>query len=331
MNAPAPPHVRGRFDATVLANRPVCREHRWLTVRVPAAARFAPTLPGQFIQLGCGPRETAEHEDHLVAWLPGERPPLRQHEATERLAFLRRPFSLAGRRDTPDGAELDILYRIVGTGTAWLAGLGGGQSVDLIGPLGNAFDLPAGKSIGLMVGGGVGLPPMFYLAEALAAAGWRGCGFVGATTADLLAVDWTDQPPTADGSPALAVAQFARHDLPAVVTTDDGSCGMKGLITDGLLEHVETLDAPARRQAVVFTCGPEAMMKTVAGIAATWGIDCQVCMEQAMACGMGTCQSCVVRLHDQADPHGRTADGRGWGYRLACTDGPVFDARQVIW
>lgn len=326
-----PTTLRGRFDGTVAVNRPLCREHLLLTVRVSLDQAFPMTLPGQFIQLGCGPSDVAEQEDREVAWAGGQLPDLGQAEAAEPVAFLRRPFSLAGRRDSAKGTELDVVYRVVGRGTQWLSGLQIGQAIDLIGPLGNAFTLPAGKAYGLLVGGGVGLPPMFYLAEAMARAGWRGCGFVGATTADLLAVDWTDTPPAAGGGQAMSVGQFAVSGIGAVVTTDDGSCGMRGLITEGLQHHLETLDHATLDQSVIYTCGPHGMMAAVAKIAGERRLDCQVCMEQAMACGMGTCQSCVVRIHEEASPHGRLPDGRGWRYRLACTDGPVFDAEQVIW
>jgi dihydroorotate dehydrogenase electron transfer subunit len=90
----------------------------------------------------------------------------------------------------------------------------------------------------------------------------------------------------------------------------------------------------AAEQTLVFTCGPHAMMHAVAKLAAAHGVDCQVCLEQAMACGMGTCQSCVVKIdpavYGQA-PQGVTDDGRPWRFKLACTDGPVFDSRVVVW
>jgi dihydroorotate dehydrogenase electron transfer subunit len=81
----------------------------------------------------------------------------------------------------------------------------------------------------------------------------------------------------------------------------------------------------------VFTCGPEPMMHAVAKLAAMHDVDCQVCMEQAMACGMGTCQSCVVKIEEHEQPHAVSETGRPWRFRLACTDGPVFRAEQVLW
>jgi len=330
----AGPSGRGRFDATVLLNRLICREHYRLRLRVMG---FPETKPGQFVQLGC------RSPDGLVAgdrwqggeqeWAAGQRVALEQPELCGPSAMLRRPFSLAGRGEEDGAVWLDIIHRVVGVGTAWLAGLKTGDAVDLIGPLGNSFTLPAGKSLGLLVGGGVGLPPMFYLAEALCGARWDAVGFVGAMTSDLLAVTLnSDVTIGSEGKPGLSAAEFAEYGYPAVVTTDDGSVGLCGRITEGLERYFELrMTQDDCRRAVIYTCGPGPMMHAVARIAASRGVDCQVCVEQNMACGMGTCQSCVVAIEEHDQPQGKTESGRPWRYRLACTDGPVFGAGQVVW
>ncbi len=350
---------RGRYDAIVLSNRPVCREHFALRLRIKPAdgMTFPPTRPGQFVQIGCRPpranAQAALLTEDEIEWLPGERPSLGQAELRQPLALLRRPFSLAGRGDDHQGPWIEIVHRVVGTGTRWLSTLQPGDPVDLIGPLGNAFALPTGKSLGLLVGGGVGLPPMFYLAESLRQAGWNAVAFVGALSRDLLAMtlndDLASSAETAPGSPATpatsdstapasalrlaSVAEFAVHDVPTVITTNDGSLGVKGLITRGLEMYLQEMSPADLARAVVFTCGPEPMMHAVAKLASSRGLDCQVCMEQAMACGMGTCQSCVVKIEDPQHPQAHTPqpENRPWRYRLACTDGPVFDAKQVVW
>jgi len=330
--------ARNRFDAVVVYNRLICREHYVLRLRI--LGDFPPTQPGQFVQLGCRQPDRAMDLDVLcgrdIEWRPGEAPRFDQPEVRRPLALLRRPFSLAGRGDTEGvsgkGTWIDIIHRVVGVGTQWLAELRGGDAVDLIGPLGNAFELPRHKCMGLLVGGGVGLPPMFYLAQRLKQAGWDAVGFVGALTKNLLAVTWDDAvAPDTEGLPKLSVAQFAQHGYPTVISTDDGSHGLRGRITDGLLRVFDHLPEASMRNAVVFTCGPEPMMHAVADLAEQRGVDCQVCLEQAMACGMGTCQSCVVRIEDHDAPHAMTDDGRPWRYRLACTDGPVFAAQDVVW
>ena len=328
------PQARGRYDAAVVENRLICREHYLLRLRIdPTGPAFAPTKPGQFIQLGCRPVDAdAMDGGGELTWSPDRPPVLGQPELCHAAALLRRPFSLAGRQDDEAGTVLDVIHRVVGVGTGYLAELEQGDSVDLIGPLGNHFELPPEKSLGLMVGGGVGLPPMFYLAERLRASGWDGIGFVGAMTRDLLAVTARDDVrPDPAGAPRLWAEEFARHRYPAVITTDDGSLGLAGRITDGLRLVLNAMDADDRARCVVFTCGPEPMMHAVADLAAQRGIDCQVCLEQAMACGMGTCQSCIVRIEESDQPHGRLTGGRGWRFRLACTDGPVFPAPSVIW
>ena len=141
-----------------------------------------------------------------------------------------------------------------------------------------------------MVGGGVGLPPMFYLAQALRAANWDAVGFVGAMTGDLLAVTMRPDAVNCEGEPSQSVTEFAEHGYASVLTTDDGSVGLRGRITEGLQRYIEsqmTQDDCSR--AVIYTCGPEPMMRAVSRLAASHGIDCQVCVEQNMACGMGTC------------------------------------------
>lgn len=329
---------RQRHDGVVVSNRQVCREHFELTVHVLPGDRgaFASTTPGQFIQIGCRPPASAIDmnnfcgEEFEIA--QGSWPNLHQPEMARRLALLRRPFSLSGRWDDEQGTCIQIVQRVVGAGTQWLSELNAGDPVDLIGPLGNTFTLPQDRKLAMLVGGGVGLPPMFYLAQACAQAGWDAVGFVGALTSNLLAVTWADgQSPDATGNPVASVQEFAKVNFPAVVTTDDGSVGLKGRITDGLIKYIDQLDDATRQQAVVYTCGPHVMMHAVAKLADQFGIPCQVCLEQAMACGMGTCQSCIVKIEDNDTPHGTLEDGRNWRYKLACTDGPVFDSHDVIW
>ncbi len=333
---------RARFDGVVEMSRAMCREHWVLRVRI--AGGFPETKPGQFIQIGCRPPtgDGVASEALLggdIDWDPEGGKPLKlcQTELTDRLALLRRPFSLSGRGDDAKGAWIEIVHRVVGAGTDWLSKVKPGDKVDLIGPLGNSFRATQGKRLALMVGGGVGLPPMFYLSQGLAKLGWDGVAFVGAMTQDLLAVTFQpNKAPDALGKPGDSVAEFALNGHRSVVTTDDGSLGLKGRITAGLEQLIAGLSESERAQAVVFTCGPEPMMHAVAKLAEAVGIECQVCMEQAMACGMGTCQSCIIKV----DPttlakveaeHGKTAQGRPWRYKLACTDGPVFESGQVVW
>lgn len=348
-----------RFDAVVHENTLVCDEHYRLVLRLTDPPQMEPTLPGQFIQLGCGPvihgepDPTPGHGDHTagdhhadaIVWNPSSGPiQLGQdhqdhHELMQPTAMLRRPFSLAERTDGDDVTFLHIIHRVVGPGTSWLASRNVGDPLDLIGPLGNSFTLDADTTLALLVGGGVGLPPMFYLARYLHEAGCNVVAFIGATTASLLPVTIDpSQSPDPSGLPTACVREFAAMDAASVVTTDDGSLGMKGRITEGLAVTLEDLPEAARRHATIYTCGPNPMMQAAARLAHQFGVRCQVCLEQAMACGMGTCQSCIIKADPRRDgrghadePHGVTAQGTPWRYRLACTDGPVFPAEAVLW
>jgi dihydroorotate dehydrogenase electron transfer subunit len=316
---------RGIFSATVAANAMICREHFRLTLSIPA---FPPTDPGQFVQVWCRSDDPGDRE---LEWSSGQLPTIDRPDLLGPVANLRRPFSLAGRRDFGDRAEIDLIHRIVGVGTDWLGKLRPGDPVSVLGPLGNRFDHPP-NAIMLLVGGGVGIPPMIYLASRLAAR--RGVAFIGAVTRDLLAVTFTADAPQPSGDPCeplYNVAEFSRHGIPAVVSTDDGSYGAHGFVTEGLEKYLDRwfIDPDQRRRVIVYTCGPDGMMTRVAAIAAARGIRCQVAVERAMACGMGTCQSCCIKIK-KPDPAAVPMPGSPWAWRLACTDGPVFDADQIV-
>lgn len=330
------PSGRGRYDAVVLASELICREHYRLRLGISASQNFPSTKPGQFIQLGCRapglPADDAAILGKEIEWTDGQWPTLTQPELCGALATLRKPFSLSGRGRDANGEWIEIIHRVVGKGTTWLSHLNVGDPVDFIGPLGNTFTLPAGKSRGLLVGGGVGLPPMFYLAQAMQTAGWTAIGFVGALTRDLLAVSFVDgATPDVTGTPTQSVKQFAECGYGSVITTDDGSMGMKGRITLGVEKALALLSKEEAHQTVLYTCGPEPMMHAAYDLATKYGVDVQVCLEQAMACGMGTCQSCIVKIEDTKTPQGTSAAGRAWRYKLACTDGPVFEGVKVVW
>lgn len=322
---------RDQFQFDVRSNVPLCREHFKLVLRT---RRFPLTHPGQFVQIACN----AAHDDRdaresELEWCSDAPPTLCGDELATRSALLRRPFSLAGRRDSADGVEIDIIHRVVGVGTDWLAHLKPGDRVSVIGPLGNRFSLPPEDGVAILVGGGVGIPPMIYLASHLA--GRRAVAFSGALTRDLLPLQITNAAPPPDATtaaPLYNVEPFAAYGVPAVISTDDGSYGYRGFITQALEQYLDRFfTAPdVRNRAIVYTCGPEAMMKRVAEIADTRHIACQIAVERAMACGMGTCQSCCIRVK-KPDPADVPLPGEDWCYRLACTDGPVFKSTELLW
>jgi dihydroorotate dehydrogenase electron transfer subunit len=255
-------------------------------------------------------------------WDENRWPRIEGAELSSRQAVLRRPFSLAGRRDTPNGVEIELIHRVVGVGTDWLSKLVVGDTVGIIGPLGNTFTLPDADTEALLVGGGVGIPPMIYLASQLA--GRKATAFCGALTKDLLALTLTQDAPDAVAG-QMNVTEFARHGVPTVISTDDGSVGYRGFVTQALERYLDRIK-PAK--AIIYTCGPEPMMRRIADIAAAREIPTQIAVERAMACGMGTCQSCVIKVKiPNADPNSRDA----WRFKLACTDGPVFAGSDLLW
>jgi dihydroorotate dehydrogenase electron transfer subunit len=308
---------KNQFIAEVAANHPLCRDHYRLVLRVD---RFPRTRPGQFIQIGCS--EIRMGDDPLLEydWVPGRSAERHEYDLGSRNALLRRPFSLAGRR----GDELDIIHRVVGVGTDYLAHLKTGDQVSILGPLGNTFTLPEADQLAILVGGGVGIPPMIYLASELGRR--RAVAFAGALSRDLLPLAIADAP--------YQVGEFFEHGIPTILSTDDGSIGFRGFITQALEEFVDNrlaVDIPrGDLRPIIYTCGPEPMMKRVAEIALQRKIPCQIAVERAMACGMGTCQSCCIRVKkpDAAQP---PLPGKEWCYRLACTDGPIFTAAQLLW
>jgi dihydroorotate dehydrogenase electron transfer subunit len=331
--APTHARVRGQFTASVAENSFLCREHYRLVLRLPF---FPSTEPGQFLQVSCRSDEANASPEIEADWQPGMKLDLESVELGGPLALLRRPFSLAARKDGDGYVDLELIHRVVGVGTNWLAHLKVGDEVGIIGPLGNRFALPQSGGTALMVGGGVGIPPMLYLASALAGKPITGIAFCGALSRDLLPLTVTDQtpPPSQDAfEPLSNVAEFARHGVGAVISTDDGSYGFRGFVTQALERYLDAhvATAAARSQTIIYTCGPEPMMKRVADIAASRNVECQVAVERAMACGMGTCQSCCIRLKRDPKRDGQAFAGKDWIYKLACTDGPVFKGADLLW
>ncbi len=345
---------RGMFVATVNENRRLCTDHYLIVMSLYG---FPQSDPGQFVQIDCtDPHMSADHEaPRAFDWPPAKEgggggggggslgvagPRTTDPDFNAPLPYLRRPFSIAQRRTWPDNyTALEVLHRVVGKGTLQLAQLRPGQKVSLIGPLGKGFRVSRGMEHACLVGGGVGIPPMFYLADRLARSGMSNVtAFVGAQRHDLLPLTFTPDglPSDPEGEPVRNVAEFLEYEYPTTITTDDGSLGMKGYVTDALRRFLQKrLEKDGHlERVVVYCCGPTPMMKATARVAAAFNVECQVSLEQPMACGMGTCQSCIIRYRPHDAEGGAEAGAGGaaeWKYKLTCTDGPVFDARDVVW
>jgi dihydroorotate dehydrogenase electron transfer subunit len=214
--------------------------------------------------------------------------------------LLRRAFSI--HRVTPGTAgTVEIVFATHGQGTRWLADRRRGDKLDVIGPLGRPFTLPRDPVACVLVAGGYGAAPLFMLSEQLRARGCRVDMVLGAASEDRL----------------FGVLEARRSSASVTVTTDDGSAGLRGRVTDPLAGIVRAAGAD-----VVYACGPMAMLAAVAAVAAEAGAHSQCAVEESMACGIGVCMTCVLPV--------RGADGVTRMVR-SCTEGPVFRGGDVRW
>lgn len=216
--------------------------------------------------------------------------------------ILRRAFALAGAAPSQTYAgTVQFVVAANGPGTRWLVQRRAGDTLDLLGPLGTPFALPPGPTPAVLVGGGYGAAPLLPLGQALRDAGSPVEFVLGASTASRLYGE-------------LAAKRLAGS---VTVTTDDGSAGRAGRVTEALPDAIQRVGAK-----VVYACGPMPMLAAVGALAAAKGIPAQVAVEESMACGIGVCMTCVLPV--------RGSDGRSRFVR-SCVDGPVFDAAAVRW
>jgi dihydroorotate dehydrogenase electron transfer subunit len=220
--------------------------------------------------------------------------------------LLRRPFSVFEiLRDAAGNAVgLTLLLKRVGPGTARLYAAAPGQSIWCLGPLGRPFTLVDPPVDAWMIAGGVGLAPFVLLVERLLDRGVRPTLFYGARRASEL----------------YALDLFDGMGVPLVLCTEDGSRGVRGLVTAPL--DTALAARPASAPVMIYACGPEPMLAAVARVAAAHDRPCELSMERVMGCGMGGCFSCVVRV---------AGDAGATRYVRSCVEGPVFRGRDVVW
>ncbi|HMP90679.1 MAG TPA: dihydroorotate dehydrogenase electron transfer subunit [Kiritimatiellia bacterium] len=213
-------------------------------------------------------------------------------------AVLRRPFSVF----KADGDTLAILYKDVGKGTSTLTHLKYGESLNLVGPLGHGYPEMSEGSFPILVAGGYGMAALYLCARSMPV---KGVAFFGGRAARDI----------------LCVKEFESLGWTVLVTTEDGSMGQKGKVTDALDPWM------AREGAVLkpefFVCGPSGMLKAIASRALARSWKAWVSVDNNMGCGVGACLTCVLKVHD---------DEKGdWAWARACREGPVFDASDIIW
>ena len=322
--------------AKVLLHRRIAADYFCLRLLCPDIARSA--QPGQFILL----RVNELHDP-----------------------FLRRPFSFSrilpprGKRIRPeDEGALEICYKIVGRGTSLMTQLREGQRVDVLGPLGKGFWEIEGQQRAILVGGGIGVAPLLPWAERLQ----------GERRRKKKAPKNPEEKPQVlvliggkSRDKILGMRDLKKIGCATQVATEDGSLGMQGMATD-LLER--ELMTQGSRSASLFACGPMPMLAKVAQIADQFDLPCQVLMEARMACGVGACLGCAVKVKEytpggtseseeaaasgeRAVPAGECGEGEmgsakerlgpviteiaAFRYVRACKEGPVFEAREILW
>ena len=255
-----------QLKVKITENKKVARD--FYRMRIESGYLAKNSKPGQFVKVKCS-------------------------EGFEPL--LRRPLGV--HRISNNGIE--ILYEVVGKGTELLSLKSKGGILDLIGPLGNGFDLLTAKRPAMLIAGGVGAAPLLCLAQEIAKNKIKPYVIIGAKTS----------------SQVLCEKEFKKLGCFVSVSTEDGSKGYKGYVTD-IMKHLLTI--VKCKISGIYACGPFPMLKAVSYIAASSDVPCQVSMEERMACGVGVCLGCPVKIKKQ-------------GYKMVCKDGPVFNAEDIAW
>lgn len=264
----------------VLGHKRYSEHYHSLTIVAPEIGERI--TPGQFVNIKCG-----EGSAHI----------------------LRRPFSVYRVHKRGGWAStIEIVFDIRGAGTRFLSQLRQHSIIDLVGPLGRGFVLPNRRAHCLLVGGGVGAAPLFFLADELRNEGHRVDVILGARSTKML----------------LNPIEVRRLASVSRTTTEDGSAGERGRVTDVLIETMERCDTE-----VVYTCGPHPMLEAVSKVCADQNIPVQVAVEELMACGYGVCMTCVMPV--RAKRKGQEGIEEEIVYARSCTEGPVFNGGAVLW
>ena len=264
----------------VLSHKKYGEHFHSLTIVAPDIG--AKIRPGQFVNVKCG---------------------------ESRANILRRPFSVYRVHKRGGWAStIELVFDIRGEGSRYLSQLRGHDTVDLLGPLGRGFQLPKRRAHCLLIGGGIGATPLFFLADELRNDGHRVDVILGAREVGLL----------------LNPIEVRRLASVSVTTTEDGSAGERGRVTDVLIDTIERC-----RTEIIYACGPHPMLAAVSQIAQEQKVPAQVAVEELMGCGYGVCMTCVMPLRRKKRKDEDPADAIV--YARSCTEGPVFNGSSVIW
>ncbi len=226
--------------------------------------------------------------------------------------LLRRPISIHSIKNNVIG----ILYKVVGRGTGLLSKKTSGDPIDVIGPLGNGFDyqLLANCQLPILVGGGIGIAPLYFLAQRLTEQCSNITVLIGASNkCNILCID-----------------EFKKLDCKVKVSTDDGSDGINGTVVDLLKKELVPENSKLKTQNLklkIFTCGPVPMLRQVHQLVSKYNVSSQVSLERQMACGIGACMGCTIKTQN----HPESLRDKTQNYKQVCKDGPVFDIKEIVW
>ena len=277
-------------DGEILARESFDGDQYVMRIRAPKCAAHA--LPGSFVHMTCDES------------LP-----------------MRRPMSIMRAQDD----WIEILYKTHGAGLALLAHKRPGDVISVLGPIGQPFHLHRSRPRALLIGGGVGIPPMVYIADAMRADDfdWQPLAILGSEIPFPFDLIKSDSDVAGVGSDADSTMPLLEGwGVPARLASLQGYDGcFRGYVTELAEAHIKALDEAQLGQVEVYACGPTPMLKAVAELAAKYALPCQVSLEEYMACAVGGCAGCAVKIN--------TADGPAM--KRVCVDGPVFDAATVAW
>ena len=278
-------------NAEILDHDHIAGDQHILRVRAPRIAQRA--LAGSFVHLQCDP-----------------------------LLPMRRPISIM-RVDAQAG-WVEFLYKVLGHGTQLLARREPGERVSMLGPIGVPFILDPQRPRPLLIGGGVGIPPMVFLADTIhqAKEPYQAFAIMGSE----VPFPFSSRPSTTmvPGMPEGVIACMPLLEdwgIASRLTSKQGYPGTHdGYVTDLARRYLDALDDSQRQQIEIFSCGPHPMLEAVAQVAKDYGVPCQVSLEEFMACAVGGCAGCVVKVETETGP----------AMKRVCVDGPVFDAYTVF-
>ncbi len=259
-----------------------------MRIRAPKCAAAA--TPGTFVHINC---------DHTLP--------------------MRRPLSIMRARND----WIEVLYKIVGECLHLLAGKRPGDTISVLGPIGEPFRVSPERPYCLLIGGGVGIPPMVFLAETLREGPWNPLAILGSELPFPFVREKSAIPsPWLDDDISDAMPLLESWGIPSRLTSlsDFEGC-YRGYVTDLAEKWLQSLSSTDRDKVEVFACGPTPMLKAVALLAVKYDLPCQVSLEEFMACAVGGCAGCAVEIS--------TPDGPAM--KRVCVDGPVFDAASVVW